>query len=424
MCGESESTVNEDTFQTNKKTLLDSLASNVVDHHGFYQTIVGKKSNKVYGTILCRGDISANNCSVCALNSTRVASNDCPKSRDVTIWFRWCFVRYSNSSFSGYSEGTVFRNYTSDIEDPSLVSKVIPFMSGVAAAASVNSFMFHTEVLNINRSEKRYGMAQCTRDISSMDCKNCLDTQLVDFGTLIGNTRRWETHGTYCFMWYNDYQFYFNNGSTLLLSGKKSNRVYGSILCRGDISANNCSLCALNSKGVASTGCPKSRDVTNWFRWCFLRYSNDSFFGEMQGSAVASTNDTDIDDSSLVSQGIPFMSGVAAAASVNSFMFHTEVLNINQSEKRYGMAQCTRDINRKDCRRCLDGQLDTFRAVIGNKRRWEIYGSNCFMWYNDYQFYANVSPLLSAASRPSSCRSLVSGMTFAVSVALLIVFHF
>lgn len=62
------------------------------------------------------------------------------------------------------------------------------------------------------------------------------------------------------------------------------------------------------------------------------------------------------------------------------------------------MAQCTRDINRQDCRRCLDDQLVSFGATIGNKRRWEIYGPNCFMWYNDYQFYANVSTLQSGES--------------------------
>ncbi|PNX71313.1 cysteine-rich repeat secretory protein 38-like protein [Trifolium pratense] len=133
--------------------------------------------------------------------------------------------------------------------------------------------------------------------------------------------------------------------------------------------AYNCSVCALNSTRVALDGTfPKYRDVTIWFRWCFLRYSNDSFFGEiLQGSAVstATANHPDIDDPSLVLQGIPFMSGVAATASVNSFMFHTEVLNFNQSEKRYGMAQCTRDISRQDCRRCLDGQLDTFRTLLG-----------------------------------------------------------
>ena len=30
--------------------------------------------------------------------------------------------------------------------------------------------------------------------------------------------------------------------------------------------------------------------------------------------------------------------------------------------------------------------------------RWEIYGSNCFMWYNDYQFYSNGSTLVSGES--------------------------
>ena len=120
--------VNEDAFQTNLKTLLDSLASNIVDSHGFYQTIVGKKPNRLYGTILCRGDISANNCSNCVLNSTRVPSNDCSKSRDVTIWFRWCFLRYSNESFFEDMQGTAtaITNET-DIDDPSLVSQGLSF---------------------------------------------------------------------------------------------------------------------------------------------------------------------------------------------------------------------------------------------------------------------------------------------------------
>lgn len=213
-----------------------------------------------------------------------------------------------------------------------------------------------------------------------------------------------------------------SHGFYQTIVGKKPNRLYGTILCRGDISANNCSNCVLNSTRVSSNDCPKSRDVTIWFRWCFLRYSNESFFGDMQGTATAITNETDIDDPSLVSQGLSFMSRVAAAASEKSFMFHTEVLNFNQSEKRYGMTQCTRDISRKDCRRCLDAQLVNFETFIGNKRRWEVHGLNCFMWYDDYQFYSNVSTLLSASWRLSSCRSLVSGITVVVSAALLIVF--
>lgn len=116
----------------------------------------------------------------------------------------------------------------------------------------------------------------------------------------------------------------------------------------------------------------------------------------MTETSMAIANDTDLDEAKVVSEGLGFMSGVAASASEKEFMFDTGVLNVSESGvKRYGMAQCTRDIEREECGKCLDAQLGSFRTVIGNKRRWEIYGSNCFMWYNDYQFYSDVSTLLS-----------------------------
>lgn len=221
---EADYSVNQDIFHTNLRILLDSLASKVVDHHGFYQTHVGKKGNKVYGTVLCRGDISAYNCSNCVLNSTQVASNDCPKSRDVSIWFRWCFLRYSNESFFGVMQPTaVAITNDTDFDDPSVVSEGLPFMSEMAASAPEELSMFQTKVLNLSQNGwKRYGMAQCTRDISKIDCRRCLDAQLVSFRNVIGNKRRWEIYGSNCFMWYNDYQFYSN--VSVLLSGESLDR--------------------------------------------------------------------------------------------------------------------------------------------------------------------------------------------------------
>lgn len=215
-CSEADYSDSDRTFQTNLRSLLDSLVSNVVEHQGFYQNVVGEKANRVYGTVLCRGDISASNCSDCTLNSTREAPNDCPMSTDVTIWFKWCFLRYSNESFFGDMQqtGVTVTNET-DFDEPSVVSEGLPFMSRVAAEAPDKSFMFHTAVLNTSKSGKRYGMAQCTRDINREDCRRCLDAQLLTFRTVIGNKRRWEIYGSNCFMWYNDYQFY-SNGSTLL----------------------------------------------------------------------------------------------------------------------------------------------------------------------------------------------------------------
>ncbi|MED6212323.1 hypothetical protein PIB30_082236 [Stylosanthes scabra] len=200
--------------------------------------------------------------------------------------------------------------------------------------------------------------------------------------------------------------------------GKKGNKVYGAVLCRGDISANNCSNCISESVKFASHGCPKSREVLVWFTWCFLRYSNESFFGAMESTAAAITNDTDFDDPGLVSAGLDVMSSLAVSAPEQPYMFETYMF-MALNKTRYGMAQCTRDISRVDCRSCLESQVTSFRNVIGNKRRWEIYGHNCFMWYNDYQFYSNVSTLLSDARR-SSCGGILAIVVTVASFLLVL----
>jgi hypothetical protein len=175
-------------------------------------------------------------------------------------------------------------------------------------------------------------------------------------------------------------------------TGKKANKLFGLVQCRGDMSASNCANCTNDAVAVAKSKCPKSNEVMVWFTWCFLRYSNESFFGIMeQGSVLAITNDTDFEDPHVLSKGLSFMGGLASTAPNQPHMFQKAVLDVGQSGKRYGMAQCSVDISRADCGVCLDAQLTSFRTTIGNKRWWETYGPSCFMWYHDYKFYFNIS---------------------------------
>lgn len=211
-----------------------------------------------------------------------------------------------------------------------------------------------------------------------------------------------------------------NSGFYKTTSGKKSDRIYGLVQCRADISASNCENCTKQSIAVALQDCSKSKTVKVWFTWCYLRYSDEPFFGTWDQSSGALFNDTNFDDPSVVSQGLNFMSGVAAEAANQRQMFQVGVLDVGQSGKRYGMAQCTKDINQADCRKCLDGQLTTFRASVGNKRGWEIYGSSCSMWYNDYQFYFNISTISNVGAKKSSFHGAAIGITMAVFVFVLV----
>ncbi|KAE8077897.1 hypothetical protein FH972_016415 [Carpinus fangiana] len=205
-------------------------------------------------------------------------------------------------------------------------------------------------------------------------------------------------------------------------TGKKANKVYGLVQCRGDMSAGNCANCTKDATAEALSKCPKSKEVSVWFTWCFLRYSNDSFFGIMEQGSVAITNDTDFDDPYAISKGLFFMGGLASTAPNQPRMFQTAVLDVGQSGKRYGVAQCSLDISRGDCGVCLDAQLASFRTTIGNKRWWETYGPSCFMWYHDYQFYFNISMPASEGSRRASSYGRVSiGVTIAMLALLVVV---
>ncbi|KAH7569069.1 hypothetical protein JRO89_XS06G0097400 [Xanthoceras sorbifolium] len=212
------------------------------------------------------------------------------------------------------------------------------------------------------------------------------------------------------------------NGFYKSTEGKGSNKVYGLVQCRGDVSAPDCANCTKESISVALQDCSKSKQVKVWFKWCLLHYSDEDFFGVLDPTSVAKTNDTNFDDPSVVPRGFNLMTELAVTAPKHPLMFQTAELDAGASGKRYGMAQCNRDISRSDCSNCLSGQLVTFRTTVGNKRDWEIYGSSCSMWYHDFQFYFNISTLASEGGRElSPSPAIAIGMILAV-VKLLLLF--
>ncbi|KAG6755887.1 hypothetical protein POTOM_039295 [Populus tomentosa] len=203
-------------------------------------------------------------------------------------------------------------------------------------------------------------------------------------------------------------------------TGKGANKIYGRTQCRGDISATDCAACMKNVTVVQ--GCANSKDATLRFKWCFLRYSDRSFFGESdQSGMVATYNETNFEDAKVVSEGLNFTKTLASTTPNQPSMFYTAVLDVGQSGKRYGMAQCTRDLSKSDCGKCLDFQLATYLNIVGNKRNWDIHGSSCSMWYYDYQFYFNYStPAAKGGSTRSSPHRVAIGMAFPVLVFLLV----
>ncbi|PSS10338.1 Cysteine-rich repeat secretory protein [Actinidia chinensis var. chinensis] len=215
------STTVSDSFKTNLNNLLDSLAANVLQS-GFYKAAVGKNSNKIYGLIQCRGDVSPTNCANCTNESIKVALHNCTNSKSAAIWFSWCFMRYSSEKFFGTWEGGSVGIYNqTDFDDSTAVLKGIGFMTTLASVTPNQLLLFQTSVLDVGQSGQRFGMAQCGRDLRRSDCGKCLDGQLVSFGASIENLRGWEIYGLGCSMWYRDFQFYSNISTPYSAGGRR-----------------------------------------------------------------------------------------------------------------------------------------------------------------------------------------------------------
>ncbi|XP_022994537.1 cysteine-rich repeat secretory protein 38-like isoform X2 [Cucurbita maxima] len=220
-CSKSDSFSGESDFKANLKSLLESLAENGPVHNGFYSTSKGESSTQIFGLVQCRGDISANNCGSCIKNSSVFALSECPESRDVVIWFRWCFLRYSTDNFLGILDQTsVAVLNDTNYDDPSLVSDGQSLMSGLASSVPYQSLMFQIAVLEGGVRGKRYGMAQCTRDISGSDCGLCLNAQLDAFRTTIGSKKDWE-------VWKNNLELFWSvdDGSDDSLAAESWHRI-------------------------------------------------------------------------------------------------------------------------------------------------------------------------------------------------------
>ncbi|XP_021894449.1 cysteine-rich repeat secretory protein 38-like [Carica papaya] len=196
-CSVDDNSTSEISFINNLNNLWILLADNAAFNNGFYKTAVGNDSDKLYGLTQCRGDISAADCANCTRESVKVAVEDCPR----------------NTSWGVMFNGT---------DHSSIGSKGLDFMTELATTAPEQPLLFQIAVLDGGENGKRYGMAQCSRDLSKSNCSKCLEFRLEAERTENADKRGWEIYSSSCSMWYQDYQFYFNSLTAENDGGRRS----------------------------------------------------------------------------------------------------------------------------------------------------------------------------------------------------------
>ncbi|KAK8618321.1 hypothetical protein V6N13_132316 [Hibiscus sabdariffa] len=174
------------TYQANRDALLSSLSSNGSRGDGFYNTTSGRGADMVYGLFLCRGNFSTSVCQACVTFAAGDISRRCPVEITAVIWYDECLLRYSNQSiFSIVAEAPrVGLVNTQNITDQDRFNRQLQAVMDdtvtEAANASPGAKKFAIREANFSSFQNLYTLAQCTPDLSSLDCDRCLQILMAN----------------------------------------------------------------------------------------------------------------------------------------------------------------------------------------------------------------------------------------------------
>ncbi|KAB2061925.1 hypothetical protein ES319_A10G119400v1, partial [Gossypium barbadense] len=126
----------------------------------------------------------------------------------------------------------------------------------------------------------------------------------------------------------------------------------------GDIASGVCFECINSSIEGIIKQCPNQKEAIYWgpgisSSICMLRYANNNFFSVME--------------------------------------FATGNMNFTDSEKVYGLVQCTPDISETDCRICLQRDMVELSECCGKKQGGRVLRPSCIAWFELSLFYDSSS---------------------------------
>ncbi|CAN7116543.1 unnamed protein product [Brassica rapa subsp. narinosa] len=183
-CGNSLFFRPNNAYDTNRRLVLSTLASQVSSRNGYYNVSVGEGPGKIYVLGLCIPGTDPEVCSDCIQTASEGLLESCPNQTNSWDWRAdktLCFVRYSNISFFNRS----------DLEPTQAEYDTGMYTGNVTTYTRVwNSFM-ESMITRVGQSPSRYladvsprigerlddnvyALMQCIPGISSDECEACL----------------------------------------------------------------------------------------------------------------------------------------------------------------------------------------------------------------------------------------------------------
>lgn len=184
ICSSFDNYTSNSPYASNLNQALDQLISNAPPS-GFGLSSVGKDDdlqNQVNGLALCRGDVSSADCKNCIAMASQEIQERCTNRKGAAIWYDFCLLKYSNTKFFGKIDNRnkfYMWNLQERDEDPEVFNKqvkrlLISLSEKVEGTKNLYVIGEVEMMIRTKGMEKLYGLVQCSRDLSSNACKQCL----------------------------------------------------------------------------------------------------------------------------------------------------------------------------------------------------------------------------------------------------------
>ncbi|XP_059664468.1 cysteine-rich repeat secretory protein 38-like [Cornus florida] len=208
-CSSSENFTTNSPYETNLNKLLGDLYFKAPPT-GFGAGSVGQNQYKANGLALCRGDVSNTDCKSCVTEAGSKIRKRCPYNKGAIIWYDYCLLKYSNTDFFGKidNQNKFYLYNVNNVSDPeSFNQKTKKLLSQLSEEAYDSSKMYATGESELGDFKKLYGLVQCTRDLSSTDCKKCLDSAISELPSCCDGKEGGRVVGGSCNFRYEIYPF-------------------------------------------------------------------------------------------------------------------------------------------------------------------------------------------------------------------------
>ncbi|XP_049936333.1 uncharacterized protein LOC116263652 [Nymphaea colorata] len=214
-CPNSATFTAKSTYQQNLNELLLHLTE-YGPMAGFSMATKGTDPDQVYGLVLCRGDISSADCKNCLGFAATASTSSCRLGKSAVVYMEKCFLRYDNTNFFGRVSITFYSSCAVEtVADPNLFYKQLgALMQNLSAVAVADpSRMFAVGEIGYNTSQAIYGLVQCKRDLSSIDCGSCLGSTVASIQNNCAGKQAGRFFGYSCDIRYEAYPFALGSAS-------------------------------------------------------------------------------------------------------------------------------------------------------------------------------------------------------------------